>query len=552
MRTHSRRALFGAGLAAAGSGLLAACSADGSGPVLAGMDGNNGRHGSHGGHATHGGHGSHGSHDTGGDTPSGYVTPDGPEVAEAERRRGLTGPVRRLSLTPAEDRVDLGGRTVTTWAYDGELPGKEIRVTAGDRVALTLNNRLPQTTTVHWHGLPVRNDMDGVPGVTQRAVAPGASFDYHFTVIEPGTHWIHPHVGVQLDRALYAPLIIEDPREPLAYDREWVVLLDDWLDGIDGSTPDAVLRQLHKGMPHGGHDMGEMAGTDASRAQSDVRPQGPSRVLMGARSRLLGGEAGSVDHPLHLVNGRMAQNPETFHAKPGDRIRIRIINAGSDTAYRLALGGHRMTVTHTDGSPVQHRATDALLIGMGERYDVLVTAGDGVFPLTALAEGKRGRSALAVLRTGGGEAPGARTRPRELRGALMTADRLRAAGSARAGRRAPDRSIDMVLTGSMARYDWAINHRTYSSSQRYPVRAGERVRLVFRNRSGMFHPMHLHGHSFTLPDGGPRKDTLMLLPGREVPVDFQADNPGLWMIHCHNVYHSESGMMTIVGYRSSR
>jgi FtsP/CotA-like multicopper oxidase with cupredoxin domain len=274
-------------------------------------------------------------------------------------------------------------------------------------------------------------------------------------------------------------------------------------------------------------------------------------MLMGATSRWLGGDAGDVDHPYHLVNGRTAKDPQTFRARPGDRIRIRFINAGGDTAYRVALGGHTMTVTHTDGFPVEHAETEALLLGMGERYDVLVTAKDGAFPLTALAEGKK-RSALAVLRTGGGAAPGPSARPKELDGRLLTADRLKAAASVRmprTGSRRPDRTIRLDLTGSMAAYDWAINKKPYRASQRYGVRAGERVRLSFRNRTGMWHPMHLHGHTFALPGGGPRKDTAIVLPGKTLQVDFDADNPGLWMIHCHNVYHSESGMMTVLGYR---
>lgn len=541
MRTHSRRALLGAGLAAAGSGLLSACATGrtGSGPH-SGMDGMNGT-----------------APSTGPDDrpPSGYVSPDGPEVAEAERGRGR-GPVRRFALTAGVSRFDLGGRTVETWAYGDALPGKIMRVTAGDRIALTLTNRLPQPTTLHWHGMTVRNDMDGVPGVTQRSVRPGGTFDYHFAVTTPGTHWVHPHYGLQLDRGLYAPLIVDDPREALSYDKEWIVLLDDWVDGVDGSTPEDVLKQLHGGvdrgpMSHGetemGHPRGSKRGVHAMGG-AVVPSDGPSRILKGARSRLLGHDAGDVDHPYHLVNGRSVHDPRTFRARPGDRIRIRFINAASETAYRVALGDHRMTVTHTDGLPVEHAETDALLIGMAERYDVLVTAGDGVFPLTVLAEGK-GRSALGLLRTGGGEAPGPSARPKSLYGRIITADRLTAAASVRSASRRPDRTIEMTLTGTMEKYDWAINGSPYTPSQRYPVEAGERVRIIFRNHTRMWHPMHLHGHTFTLPNGGPRKDTTILLPGRRVDVDFHADNPGLWMVHCHNIYHSESGMMTVIGYR---
>lgn len=217
----TRRAVLGAALAVAGTGALAACS-----------DG--------------GGHG--GAHSPGGAQDSGtYVSPGGKEVAAAEQARG-SGPVREVSLTATRTRLDLGGgTTVASWAYGDRLPGREVRVNAGDTLDLTLANHLPQPTSMHWHGLALRNDMDGVPGLTQRDIAPGADFRYRFTVPHPGTYWFHPHSGVQQDRGLYAPLVVEDPKEPLAYDKEWVVVLDDWVDGVEGSTPDAVLKELSGG-----------------------------------------------------------------------------------------------------------------------------------------------------------------------------------------------------------------------------------------------------------------------------------------------------------------
>lgn len=129
-----------------------------------------------------------------------------------------------------------------------------------------------------------------------------------------------------------------------------------------------------------------------------------SHMLMGARSSLLGGDAGDVAYPYFLINGRPSADPETFTSIAGTRIRLRIINAASDTAFRVALGGHRLTVTHSDGYPVNPVATDAILIGMGERYDALVTLADGAFPLIAAAEGKDS-NALAIVHTGSGGLP---------------------------------------------------------------------------------------------------------------------------------------------------
>jgi FtsP/CotA-like multicopper oxidase with cupredoxin domain len=487
-------------------------------------------------------------------TPSpAFVTPTGEQVRAAEQAR-RPGRVKDFRLVAAEGQVDLGGTTVRTWAYDGRIPGKPIRVNAGEVVRTRLVNQLPTDTTIHWHGLALRNDADGVPGVTQQPVKAGSEFVYEFTAPHPGTFWFHPHSGTQLDRGLYAPLIVEDPREPLGYDEEWVVVLDDWLDGITG-TPDEVLAELSRGMGmmHPSSAASDMPGMDhgGMTGTSPTPSSGMSRhMLMGATSPLLGGDAGDVRYPHFLLNGRLSTQPATFRAKPGTRLRIRLINAGGDTAFRVALAGHRLTVTHTDGFPVQPAETDALLIGMGERYDVLVTLKDGVFPLVALAEGKNAL-ARGLIRTGArSAAPKPDLRPRELDKDVIRYGKLRPHDSVRLSPKRTDRTVKLELTGGMMAYDWAINGKKYDPKVISPVRSGERVRLSFVNRTTMWHPMHLHGHTFALPSGI-RKDTAIVPPNDTLEVDFDADNPGIWMIHCHNVYHAESGMMTLLGYQQA-
>jgi FtsP/CotA-like multicopper oxidase with cupredoxin domain len=195
---------------------------------------------------------------------------------------------------------------------------------------------------------------------------------------------------------------VEDPAEPADYDHDWTVVLDDWTvvldDWIDGTgyTPDQVLDALRNGM--GRMSMAAASPSPTPMMSSMGGMSGPSPVLSGARSTLLGGD---VRYPWYLINGRVRTAPRTFAARPGQRARIRFINAAADTSFRVALGGHQMTVTHTDGYPVAPVRAGALLIGMGERYDVQVTLGDGVFPLTALAEGKNA-TALATRPVTGG------------------------------------------------------------------------------------------------------------------------------------------------------
>ncbi|MEV1066243.1 multicopper oxidase family protein [Streptomyces sp. NPDC050263] len=545
MNSINRRSVLLAGLGAAGTGLLAACSNDASG------------------------------------SPS-LLSPSGSQVARTEKKRSGTGRVHRLNLTAASGMLDLGGGTMAkSWAFSGQAPGKEIRISAGDTLAAELSNQLPggTTTSIHWHGLALRSDMDGVPPVTQTAVRAGSTFTYRFIADAPGTYFFHPHVGVQLDRGLYAPLIVEDPKEPLAYDDEWVVVLDDWLDGVTG-TPDEAFAELRQGMggmdmggsgdsstPSGaadssGQDMGRMGGMEMSGSGTEETASPSSSasfgdgmsmrfMLMGATSELLGGDAGDVRYPYHLVNGRVPTDPAVYTGKPGRRVRLRIINAGGDTAYRVALGGHRLTITHTDGFPVEHRQVDALLVGMGERYDVLVTLGDGVFPLVALAEGKDA-GGMALMRTGSGSTPRSTVRPAELDGLIVTASQLRAADDVRLDAKKADRVHRIELTGSMAKYDWAVNGRRYDmadpTANPLLVEEGQRVRLDFVNSSDMWHPMHLHGHTYQVGSTGPRKDTTLVLPKKKVSVVFDADNPGQWMLHCHNAYHGEAGMMALVAY----
>ncbi|MFE2955126.1 multicopper oxidase family protein [Nocardia tengchongensis] len=468
----------------------------------------------------------------------GPVTPGSEAVRAAEAaRRSAGATVREVALRAEPTTVDLGGVQASTWTFGGKLPGPEIRIAKGEVLRADFTNALPAPTTVHWHGIALRNDMDGVPDVTQPQIAPGGAFRYEFTAPDPGTYFFHPHVGVQLDRGLYAPLIVEDPADGRDYDVEAVVVLDDWLDGVNGRDPDQELRQLRdKGMA--GMNMGG-SGMNHGGMSMSADPNQP-----------LGSDTGDVTYPYFLINGRLGTDPTVFSARPGQRMRLRIINAAADTAFRVALGGHQLRVTHTDGFPVRPITTASLLIGMGERYDAIVDLADGVFPLVAAAEGKNGR-AFALVRTGGGAAPAADAQPAELAVAPLTADRLSSADPVRLPARTPDQILDVTLGSDMKNYRWTINGKAYPDRAMLNVSQGQRIRLRFRNQSMMFHPMHLHGHTYQVVnrDGtGPRKDTSVVTPMQTVEVDFDADNPGQWMLHCHNAYHTEAGMMSILSY----
>ncbi|MDO8732603.1 MAG: multicopper oxidase family protein [Actinomycetota bacterium] len=445
--------------------------------------------------------------------------------------RATSGRLLKYTLEAKPTRVDLGGRVVNTWAFGNTIPGIPLRATAGDRVQVAFKNSLPMATSVHWHGLQIVNAMDGVPGVTTPETPTGGTFDFDFVVPNAGTHWFHPHHGLQMDRGLYAPFIVDEASEPGAYDAEWILMLDDWTDDL-GQSPEQIMAGLQSA---GGSESGGMGGMDMGGGMS------------GGMSGMDGGD---VTYPAYLINGRMASDPDTLTAKPGQRVRMRIINASADTIFTVALDGHDLGITHTDGYAVQPITTQALRLGMGERYDAVVTLGDGVFTFAAQPYGKQGM-ARALVRTGGGAVPEASYRPGNLNAQPLTVGSLQGTPGTALPSSAPDTVQDLVLAGAMAPYEWTMNGSTYENTNPLTIRTGQMGRLRIVNQSMMSHPIHLHGHSFQIGDAGgsgPRKDTVLVPAMGAVNVDLIADNPGKWMVHCHNAYHAEAGMMTRLDY----
>jgi FtsP/CotA-like multicopper oxidase with cupredoxin domain len=356
--------------------------------------------------------------------------------------------------------------------------------------------------------------MDGVPGITQDPVAPGSGFTYEFETPIAGSFMYHAHVGMQLDRGLYGPLIVEPRTEELSYDREYVLMLDDWRDGMD---------------PHAGH------GT----AVEGPDPDPVDAVSFGGRG-----------YPLLLINGRPPEDAPVLEARPGDRLRLRVMNIAADTGFRFAIAGHRLTVTHSDGMPVEPVMVDALRLGMGERYDVLVDASQagGAWQVGVQPEGRAGwgRAVLRYTGSAASAAPAVAERPAELDGQLVGYEALLAREPLHLPTGTPDRQYDLVLSGTQ------IDGQSYPDADPLPVAEGEWVRFTMRNTSSKWHPMHLHGHHFqvrTSTGRGPVKDTVAVPSrGGEVTFDFLATNPGRWLFHCHNHHHMEDGMLRLVEY----
>ncbi|GHP01160.1 multicopper oxidase MmcO [Reticulibacter mediterranei] len=443
-------------------------------------------------------------------------------------RTASTGKTRTYTLEAAPARVMIDGKEVSTWAYNGMLPGPEIHASEGDRLRVIVKNRLPEGTTIHWHGVPLVNPMDGVPDVTQPAIKPGQDFTYDFLVPAAGTYMYHSHVGFQPDRALYGPLIVDAAKESMTYDHDFLMVFDDWLDGVsDGpGTPEQAMKQLIAGGDNMG-SMGNMGG---------MNQQVPPDLI----------------YPFYLINGKSSAHPLELKVSRGQKARIRLINASASTIYRVALQGHRMTVTHTDGNPVEPVEVDAIRIGMGERYDVLISANNpGVWQFAAQVEGAK-PMVRALLRYQGStsSAPSANFIPQEMTRQLLTYPMLKAApGIFTPPDQNPDQILPIELSGGMGRYTWKMNNEVFEKAQQIAVSQNRLIRFQFKNKSMMPHPMHLHGHFFQVDNGtgrGPLKDTVLVDAMQNLTINWVADNPGAWAFHCHMRYHEMAGMMRVV------
>jgi len=440
--------------------------------------------------------------------------------------------MREFSFFASPAQVNLGvGRDFLAWTYNGVVPGPEIRVREGEIIRVVLKNYLPEETTIHWHGVPVPYRMDGVPHVTQKAVRPGEAFAYEFEAKPAGSFIYHSHVNYQLDQGLYGALIIEPFHKNNSYDREYTLVLEDWV-MRDGGGPAPVQRR-------------------------------PPMGMMGGMMRRRGGagfSAGPLLEPVYdgyAVNGRVYPQTEPLEVVKGERVKVRILNASSATIYYLSLAGHVLTITHADGNPIHPVETDVLRIGMGERYDVEFTANNPGTWLLAAREGGFGEGSLRVpviYRGVTGKNPVPPIFHRGLR--LATYWDLQARYPSQSTPSGPAvRFYPQTLSGDMHSPFWTINGQVYPEVTPLVVREGEQVRIAYFNRSMMPHPMHLHGHFFKvvnplLPqERWILKDTIIVDPMERMDIEFHADNPGNWFHHCHNLYHMEAGMANVVVYQ---
>lgn len=448
------------------------------------------------------------------------------------------GPIREIRLEARELTWELApGKIIKAMAYNGQVPGPEIRLKEGERVRIVLKNLLPEPTTIHWHGVDVPAPMDGVPGISQTPVPPAGTFVYDFTATPPGTRWYHTHFREhrQLDLGLYAPLIVEPARpEPFPFDREYTLLLDDWATGT-GST----VARTQEGTAGRRGGMGGMMG------------EGMRRMMEGMMD---GGQ-----HPPYdtmTINGKAYPATQPLKVRKGERVRLRLINASADHTHVIRLAGHRLKITHTDGNPLVHPVeVDALPIAPSERYDILFAADrPGAWFLYCAEPGHAAAGEQVLVVYEGHEGTRPRAPVEGIAGLRLWHYGLGRGRDVLGPPTGQERTFDLVLSGGMMGSDiWTINDKRYPNTDPLRLQRGDRARVRVMNMSMEAHPMHLHGQSFKVLAVNGRRLSVPIVKDSvdveahmgSVEIEFTANNPGDWFFHCHKPMHMEGGMITL-------
>jgi FtsP/CotA-like multicopper oxidase with cupredoxin domain len=482
-------------------------------------------------------------------------------------------------LTAGTRVLEVNGRPARVFGLTGPDGRPGLRLTAGERFQVDLANETGAHTLVHWHGQLPPWMQDGFPWPQTPPIPNGAVKSYDYAPIS-GTYWMHSHHAMQEQSLLTAPLVIEDAAT-LREDRQDIVLMlhdftfrspDEVLAGLTGTSV-ADAHALAQGTERAGRD-------DAGKAQSAANPSMAGQAMRGMAmagmsmskapdpamkggdmmgtgmtgAGMAGMDLNDVQYDAFLANDRTLADPEIVRVDRRGRVRLRIINGASSSQFWIDLGDLTGRVVATDGHAVQPVLGKRFPIAMAQRLDILIDLpAPGAFPILARLEGSVRQTGIILANSGvriSRIADGTEAAPpvdNSLETQLAAVEPL------------PARPTDIVHTialgGAMKPYAWSMNGEYWPHVTPLMLSKSQRIEIELVNGSMMTHPIHLHGHVFQVVaiDGrtlrGAVRDTVLVSPGGRVRIAFDADNPGRWAFHCHNLYHMETGMMTEFRYQ---
>ena len=508
---------------------------------------------------------------------------------------------KTYNLTVDPVLIDTGTFTKQGIGYNGASPGPVLTFTEGEDVTINVTNNLDEDTSIHWHGLILPYQMDGVPKISFDGIAPGETFTYKFPIVQSGTYWFHSHSGFQEPDGAYGAIVIKPKgREPFRYDREHVVQFTD----KHPHSGKRIMRNLKMMPDYYNRKQQTLSDFVADANKNGLAETMADRMDWGSM-RMMRTDIEDLQGFTPLINGKGPDQNWTGLFKTGERVRLRLINSSAMTYFDVRIPGLQMTVVAADGNNVQPVKVDELRIGVAETYDVIVRpTEEKAYTLFGESMGRTAyaRGTLAPRAGMTAEIPKMRKDPlltmadmgmshgmegmdhsnmkgmdhssmkgmdhSDMKGMSQQSDPFYAAGSgltptaANGGKflsyadlkaqkplyedRTATREIELRLTGNMERYIWSINGVKYEDADPVILQYGERVRFKFVNETMMTHPMHLHGMWSILDVGAgkwdPVKHTISVAPGTTVYSETEVDAPGEWAFHCHLSYHMASGM----------
>lgn len=508
--------------------------------------------------------------------------------------RAQSDDAKTISLKVVKRTIEVKGKSASVYGLVQPDGTRGIYSEVNQHFRVNVQNKVNEKTAIHWHGLHPPNNEDGVPGITQPFIQPDSSVLYDFPLKPAGTHWIHSHAGFQEAQLMSAPLIVRDPKESRADEQEIVVIINDF----SFKEPEEIYADLLKRsasqstrmsmfMPGMSMDMSDMKAMKTSMPdmggmqmqmngvggmQMGVTGVGVMRMSAGTSSKTesatpvaaaagaptMSMDANDVDYDAYLMNDRDLSDPQIVSVEKSGRVRLRIINASSGTNYFIGLGQLEGEAIAVDGMPVVPVRGRLFPLAVAQRIDIRVALpAEGSFPLFALREGAPERTGI-YLATPGAQVMKIEGNSQRAHQLLTSEFERQLMAISPLSTRPVDSTHVLRLTGNMTKYVWSINDQVFDLNRKPQilVKLGQRVAFKFVNETGMSHPMHLHGHSFQVVEingasiAGAVRDSLLVPPRESITVAFDADNPGLWFVHCHISWHLKAGMAATVQYEA--
>ena len=518
---------------------------------------------------------------------------------------------RVINLVVAYKTVYFSGKSIQAIAINNQIPAPTLHFTEGDHVVINVTNHLNTGTIIHWHGIILPWQMDGVEGISQYAIQPGKTFRYHFTLRQSGTYWYHSHAGFQEQQGVYGAFIINAKTAPkYKYKKDEPIVLSDW-SNTDPNQINANLKKegsyysqqfpLQPSLMRFLHDYRKANSVERKQLWRDYKTMQQSRMSIYDFS--------DVAYDAFLLNGHTNKNPWTANVKVGDVVRLRFIDAAASTNFHIKIPGNDMTIIAVDGNTVRPLLVKHFFITPGETYDVLIKIKNKNPAIIYAESADTLGHALGALVTNPHQivnfknvSPFSTPMPvtQEMMDNMMPAmemhheqssmdmDRnmvmptepsiigdhfenpnkkllqIKTVGTkyqnliAAVKTNNPNKPIYKImrieLFGYMDRYIWMINGLPEYKAKPIVLIPGKRYRFIFTNASMMHHPMHMHGHWFILRNGhgayDPLLHTIDVAPGATVVADVDADASGQWFFHCHLLYHMMDGMSRVFQYQS--